>query len=542
MRAKVSCVLVAALVFALAGPGEASAGTRHRLPALVPAADDGLARALRSGRISKAEYALERATSLFRLRSVRDRFQDVKRPDPHDATFLLRDLAARLSQLSADDRKRAERILARPSDGAADPIGHGYTVPEATPLCSANICLHYVTSTTDAPPLADTANGNGVPDWVETAAAVFDNVWAVEKDAFGYRAPKFDFLSTTNGGDARLDVYLSQIGDLGAFGYCTTDDPDADTSYDVSAYCVVDDDFADFGTAHTPQEFLEVTAAHEFFHAVQYGYDWLEDLWLMEGTAAWVEDEVYDLVNDNRRFLAVASSLARPEIPVDFGRRGFQYGAWIFWRYLSERFGHAIVREAWERADGSALGPDEYSLRAVKGVLAARGFTFRGVFGDFGAANRRARTRYSEGSEGSGYPTPTAAARYTLTSSWRSTGWRATTLYHLTNRYFSFVPGGGVSSSATLRVALDLPLKRAGSSATLLVFRTSGAVRVRRVPLNAAGDGAIRVAFGRGVVSRVDLVLTNASTRFDCWWDSAFSCGGLPLDDRRVFRFRARLG
>jgi hypothetical protein len=28
-----------------------------------------------------------------------------------------------------------------------------------------------------------------------------------------------------------------------------------------------------------------VTAAHEFFHAIQYGYDVSEDPWLMESTA-----------------------------------------------------------------------------------------------------------------------------------------------------------------------------------------------------------------------------------------------------------------
>ena len=45
--------------------------------------------------------------------------------------------------------------------------------------------------------------------------------------------------------------------------------------------------------AHTPLENLEVTAAHELFHAVQFAYDYDEDAWFMEATATWAEDEVY---------------------------------------------------------------------------------------------------------------------------------------------------------------------------------------------------------------------------------------------------------
>ena len=45
---------------------------------------------------------------------------------------------------------------------------------------------------------------------------------------------------------------------------------------------------------NSPIENLQFTAAHQFFHAIQFGYDAYEDAWFMEGTAAWIEDEVYD--------------------------------------------------------------------------------------------------------------------------------------------------------------------------------------------------------------------------------------------------------
>ena len=47
-----------------------------------------------------------------------------------------------------------------------------------------------------------------------------------------------------------------------------------------------------------------MTAAHEFFHAVQFAYDAADDQWFMESTATWMEDEIYDDVNDNLQYLS----------------------------------------------------------------------------------------------------------------------------------------------------------------------------------------------------------------------------------------------
>ena len=121
-----------------------------------------------------------------------------------------------------------------------------------------------------------------------------------------------------------LDVYLADVGALGLSGYVATDDPHADDdSYqyrDYSAYVVVDNDFsvAQLG-ASGGSGGLRATAAHEFFHAVQFAYDSSEDAWLTEGTAVWMEDQVADDVNANRRWLR-SSPLVHPWVPVDSSR------------------------------------------------------------------------------------------------------------------------------------------------------------------------------------------------------------------------------
>ena len=71
----------------------------------------------------------------------------------------------------------------------------------------------------------------------------------------------------------------------------------------ASGYCVLDNDFAEAQYGAPPMHSLRVTAAHEFFHAVQFAYDYGEDPWLMEATATWMEERVADDVNDNRQYL-----------------------------------------------------------------------------------------------------------------------------------------------------------------------------------------------------------------------------------------------
>ena len=54
---------------------------------------------------------------------------------------------------------------------------------------------------------------------------------------------------------------------------------------------------------HTEIENIKVTAVHEFFHSIQFSYNCFERLWLMEATAVWSEDQLFDNINDLYRYL-----------------------------------------------------------------------------------------------------------------------------------------------------------------------------------------------------------------------------------------------
>ena len=543
--------IAAALAAVVAAPAGASGGqpAAEQLPAVVPA-DDALGHALEDGSLSEAEYVLERARALFQPERARKLFGPIEEPDPHAATPILRDLAARLGQLSPRERAVAERILARPTQ-RHDAI-HPYRT-SARRFCGTRICFWWVTSTRDAPSLAD-RNRNRIPDYVDTTRQVFRKVWNTEVGRLGYRPPRSDATSRHRGPNGKLDVYIADVGRQSLYGYCTTDDPGAQSGIAgrtrrraVSAYCVVDDDFArsQFDGSATGIAALRVTAAHEFFHAVQYAYDWLEDLWLMEGTATWIEDEVYDGINDNRQYLKTSPlSPTFSDLPLDYqstdpaeAESGLKYGAWIWWRFLSERYGPGIVRAVWRRADSNRGAPDQYSLEATRTALELRRQDFATIFAEFGAANAFPAASYSEGRA---YPTPEP-----VTTTVPAAGVGRTIVPHvdhLTNAYYAFVPDEELAPTATLTLDVELPDPGAEPLAAAIVELADGTLgRVAATRDELTGRSRI-VITDFGSVRRVVLVLTNPSTRLRCWRGYAFSCRGRPLDDDVEFAFAASVG
>ena len=431
-------------------------------------------------------------------------------------TMERRELRLELSELDAAQRSRATTILARPGQNRQQ--------------CFTTVCVHWFTTGAD----------RATEAYAEQVAATAEQVLETYAAA-GYRAPKPD---GTRGGNELLDIYLEDLGGQGLYGYCDTDSaPTGDGPWDVPAYCAFDNDYSEFPT-HTPLENLQVTAAHELFHAVQFAYDYLEDIWFMESTATWAEDEVFDDVDDNVQYLG-SSPLAQPAVPLDKDAGLRVYGGWIFFRYLTERHPEAegglpvLVREIWERADGAAGGPDDYSIEAVKHVLAAHGGGLRTTWARFAAANRQPGLSYAAG-RASRYPTARLAGTVDLSAAQRASGPITKVVDHLSAATVRFNRAPGLSAR-TLRLTLDLPRTGRGSGAIATIRPTSGrASTVALTPLlQADGDAVVRVPFGRGV-ARVEVTLANAGVHYrNCWVGTSWSCQGRPADDDLPFRVRA---
>ncbi|QWZ09211.1 hypothetical protein KRR39_05310 [Nocardioides panacis] len=456
-----------------------------------------------------------------------------------DGTLVLRELALRAHDLATPaERRSARHILRRPTDGSNAVGGEPkYTVPAAM-VCTATVCVHWVENDANAPTGSD-GDPATVPSWVSLTLQTVDAVYTAETAVMGYRTPVPDTAAIDNGGDGRLDVYLANIGDQGLYGYCVPDDTARTSVRAVYGYCVLDNDYAatEFGGTRTPVDNLRVTAAHELFHAVQFAYDWSEDPWLMEGTATWMEDQLFDAVDDNRRYLA-GSPLAASDMPLDFATADLRgYGAWLFWRFLSESSGPGntddptMIRYVWEQAAG-----DAYSLQALQRVLALKGTTIAETLARFGVWNRDPAHYYSEGH--AYHASPLLASR-TLSRRSPTSHPHTATLYHLGQLFVRYVPSPSLGRHATLRVAVDMPATYRGSLARVIVHHRNGRVVGYPVRLTRSGAGTRLVGFSSHEVSSVELDLINASTRYRCHQNTYESCSGLPLDDALTTRYAA---
>ncbi|MGA8211452.1 MAG: MXAN_6640 family putative metalloprotease [Nocardioidaceae bacterium] len=456
-------------------------------------------------------------------------------PEDRDATLVLRDLARRRDDLpTAAQRRTAARLLARPTNGTdiqgVDEPKYAAGAPVGD-ACDSHLCVHWVEQDTDGhdDSVSDDGDVQTVPAQVTRTLRTMQAVYAKEVGAMGYKAPLSDAAARTNGGDGRVDVYLADIGEQSLYGYCANDEARM-TTRRVFAYCVLDNDYSpdEFGTDNTPIQNLQVTAAHEFFHAIQFAYDWNEDRWFMEGTAAWMEDEVYDSVNDNRQYFS-QSQLRFPGTSLDFTDGDYQpYGAWVFWRFLSEWSGPGrsddptVIRRTWTLAQGA-----RYSTAALAATLRERGSSFTAAYGVFGSWIRAPRTYFSEGTA---YPAAPLSATRTLTAGSPGTGTLFRRTNHMAHTYVRFVPGASLRTGR-LRVSANLPDLARGSVARVLIHRTDGRVVARAIRLARNGNGSRVVDFRRSAVRYVDLDLGNASTRFVCGSFSLLTCGGIPRDD-----------
>lgn len=445
--------------------------------------------------------------------------------DP-SVTQALGDLWLSLPLLPPAARTRAEALLARPSDGAADPQGFGYTVPSVK-KCTRNVCLHWVRSTTDAPPSKR---------WVKRNLKQLQKVWRIETGKLGYRKPLKD---GRKGGNGKFDVYLKDVGAFGFYGFCAREK--RRQRFLATGYCVLDNDFsrAQFGNS-SPKESLKVTAAHEFFHAIQFAYDAEEDGWFTEATATWMEERVADGANDNRQFLPLGQ-VANPRIPLDSAAGGSlaPYGNWAFFEYLAKRYGNGIVRQIWQRAawDKRRASNDSYSTKAISQVLRSRG-DFKNVFAAYAAGNTIPGKTYPEGNE---WPTATISDTVKLGKSNRRMG-RATKLSHLSSVNYVIKPDSSLRSKRwRVNIKVKGPQAKTSPAAYLLIDRRRGGVIKRPIRLNGKGNGTAKADFSKRKVKKVTVTMANASTRFKCYRQTAFSCRGKPKDNGKRFKVTATL-
>jgi hypothetical protein len=168
--------------------------------------------------------------------------------------------------------------------------------------------------------------------------------WTLYHTTKSWPPPPSD--GTAGGGTGLIDCYVDDLG-TGAYGVTYTESSvPGGHPFDYTSYFVIDNDYVGFPYPN-PTAPMQVTVAHEYHHVIQIGLDRQSSTtWFMENTSTFMEDEVFDLINDNYGYLSLM--LGSPWKELKTANGGFEYGAFIWPTYLSEGIGgHELVRDIW---------------------------------------------------------------------------------------------------------------------------------------------------------------------------------------------------
>jgi hypothetical protein len=213
--------------------------------------------------------------------------------------------------------------------------------------------IHYTTEGEDA----------ASQEYVQAATEIVELVWDTEINKLGWAAPPPD---NEAGGDDRFDLYLVNIfNEAGEclYGYAAPEQapgdnpstPDIETRASTS-YMVVDNDYdrqnpvgGTCGGEGTSQGDLLTTMAHEFNHAIQFGYDAGEPhKWMFEAIATWLETQI---AGDSEQATPyVSTNFEFPEVCFGSKESTLVYGHWMFIQSLVDAYGPGVVEELWHNA------------------------------------------------------------------------------------------------------------------------------------------------------------------------------------------------
>lgn len=307
----------------------------------------------------------------------------------------------------------------------AAPAGATPPVPLPESVTTAHFVVHYTTAVGDA-------NAITAPD-AQQIAANAENAYAVEVGAWGFPAPQ-------NDGDGHVDIDVFQFTDAWA-GHATSSVPvgTSGTQFSGSIELTVR-----WATGRS-------IVAHEFFHILQYGMFAPMPAWVDEGSARWAEHE--GAWGDGWSTATDRSYLAHPEMPFDCVGAGCPnstwdggYERWLFWSYLSNRYGRSIVREFFDGARTAFRPGINNVLAPFDATLRAHGTTLAQAWNDFVVANALRS-----------YPAVAASGQTVATLPTTVGSTVSTSVSHLAARYVEIAPSSSACATVPLHVRITKP-------------------------------------------------------------------------------------
>jgi hypothetical protein len=328
-----------------------------------------------------------------------------------NATLLRQQVLRHWSTFSAGEKSQLLPLMSRPSKTR---------LPDFLISESGLFKIHFSLSGSDAPTM----------DFVHATAAALDSVYDYQIHFLKYDAPPYDY----NQDGPEYDVYILNLAE---YGGTTPEAPvfETDRPYDYTSWMEIDNDFS-----HTPTKGLaamRVTVAHEFFHMVQMGYRAihttdLDATFLFESSATWMEDLVYENVNDYVYYLDELFN--NPSLPIYRSNGLHEYANSLYWHMIEKEHGTDVVRQFWQAFSTQNV------FQALDNALVTSNSTLKQSLLHYAlwlvfTGNRANPVKYFP--EGEIYPeiTPDKSFEFSNDISWQAGN------YQGVSRYFHLVPG-----------------------------------------------------------------------------------------------------
>jgi len=237
---------------------------------------------------------------------------------------------------------------------------------------SGHFYIHFDTTGNAAPDLTD-SNGNGVPDYVDDVGIIADSAYHVLVYELGFDEEPFD-------GDGGYDIFIISYGPK-AYGHCYNEG-------NGISYLKIDNDYLGYDSnfSQTPLEIMQIALVHEYFHAIQYGYQENHgggsgsDAYFYEMSSMWIEDVIVPESNDYLEEIWVGRLLDNPEGKFDnrwpqcTNCDGEGYELALFGHYLSSHLYNegssdekqtTIMRDIWTEYSNSYINSNNYDKPLV---------------------------------------------------------------------------------------------------------------------------------------------------------------------------------
>ena len=238
------------------------------------------------------------------------------------------------------------------------------TRPEKDTLAispSGHFYIHFDTAGNHAPDLLD-IDENGIPDYVDKVSIYADSAYFMLVDSMGYNVEPAD-------NDGIYDIYIIFLA-AGKYGFNWSEGSGI-------SYVEIASNYEGYDSFATPEQLMQISLSHEYFHAIQRGYKpnySSGDAYFLEMSSMWFEDIIVPNGNDYLGKKWIIDVLDNPTVAFDDTGPGYELA--LFGHYLSsfidvngsENGMHSqLIRNIWENFKSTSADP--LALTSVKTIL-----------------------------------------------------------------------------------------------------------------------------------------------------------------------------